>query len=86
MSGGNERINNSFRSTKKKKKDHWIAEERSQALKLNLDWGAWVTQLVEHLTSAQVTISQFMGCNLTVPGLVGLSPTSGFALTVRSLL
>ena len=38
-------------------------------------WGAWVTQSVEHLTSAQVTISRFL-C---------LSPVSGFVLTAQSL-
>ena len=37
--------------------------------------GAWVAQLVKHLTSAQVMISQFMGS----------SPTSGFVLTAQSL-
>ena len=37
-------------------------------------WGAWVAQAVEHLTFAQVMISQF----------VGSSPTSGSALTARS--
>ena len=35
----------------------------------------WVAQWVEHLTSAQVTISQFMS----------LSPTSGFVVTAQSL-
>ena len=39
-------------------------------------WGAWATQLVERPTSAQVTISQF----------VGLSPASGSVLTVQSWL
>ena len=37
--------------------------------------GAWVAQLVEHLTSAQVMISQ----------LVGSSPVSGSVLTAQSL-
>ena len=37
--------------------------------------GAWVAQLVKHLTSAQVTISKFMG----------LSPVSGSVLTAQSL-
>ena len=37
--------------------------------------GAWVAQSVEHLTSAQVMISRF----------VGSSPTLGSVLTVRSL-
>ena len=44
-------------------------------LKLWLLRGSWVTQLVEHLTPAQVMISQF----------VGSSPTSGSVLTTRSL-
>ena len=47
-----------------------------QKLKKNYCWGAWVAQLVNHPTSAQVMISQFMNS----------SPTSGSALTVRSLL
>ena len=38
-------------------------------------WGAWVAQLVKHLPSAQVMISQF----------VGLSPASGSVLTAQSL-
>ena len=37
--------------------------------------GAWVAQSVKHLTSAQVTISQFVGSN----------PLSGSVLTARSL-
>ena len=37
--------------------------------------GAWVTQLVKHLTSAQVMISHS----------VSSSPTSGFVLTAQSL-
>ena len=38
--------------------------------------GAWVAQLVKHLTSAQVMISRFMGS----------SPVLGSVLTARSLL
>ena len=38
-------------------------------------WGAWVAQSVNHLTSAQVMISQF----------VSSSPTSGSVLTAQSL-
>ena len=38
-------------------------------------WGAWVTQLVKHLFSAQVMISRF----------AGLSPASGSVLTAQSL-
>ena len=38
-------------------------------------WGAWVAQLVEHPTWAQVMISQFM-CS---------SPTSGSVLTAQNL-
>ena len=37
--------------------------------------GTWVTQLVKRLTSAQLTISQF----------VGSSPASGSVLTAQSL-
>ena len=37
--------------------------------------GAWVAQLVEHLTLSQVMISRFMGSN----------PASGSVLTARSL-
>ena len=37
--------------------------------------GAWVAQSVEHLTSAQVMIPQFMGS----------SPASGSVLTAQSL-
>ena len=37
--------------------------------------GAWVAQSVQHLTSAQVMISWFLG----------LSPTSGSVLTAQSL-
>ena len=37
--------------------------------------GSWVAQLVKHLTSAQVTISQFMGS----------SPASGSVWTAWSL-
>ena len=39
------------------------------------DWGAWVAQLVEHLTLAQVVISRFMSS----------SPTLGSVLTAQSL-
>ena len=38
-------------------------------------WGAWVAQSVEHLTSAQVVISWFMGSSLAL----------GSVLTARSL-
>ena len=38
-------------------------------------WGAWVAQLVEHPTSAQVMISQFMSS----------SSASGSVLTAQSL-
>ena len=38
-------------------------------------WGAWVAQSVKRLTSAQVTISRFMGS----------SPASGSVLTAQSL-
>ena len=38
-------------------------------------WGAWVTQLVEHPTSAQVMISRF----------VSLSPVLGSVLTAQGL-
>ena len=38
-------------------------------------WGIWVAQSVEHLTSAQVMISQF----------VSSSPVSGSVLTAQSL-
>ena len=38
-------------------------------------WGAWVTQLVKHLTSAQVMITLF----------VSSSPTSGSVWTAQSL-
>ena len=44
-------------------------------LKQCLKRGAWVAQSVEHPTSAQVTIPQF----------VGSSPVSGSVLTARSL-
>ena len=40
-----------------------------------IQWGAWVAQLVMHLTSAQVTIS---------PSL-SLNPTSGSVLTTQNL-
>ena len=43
--------------------------------KIKQGWGAWVAQSVEHLTSAQVMISQS----------VGSSPTSGSVLTAQSL-
>ena len=39
------------------------------------EWGAWVAQLVERPTSAQIMTSWF----------VGLSPTSGSVLTAQSL-
>ena len=39
-------------------------------------WSTWVAQLVEHLTLAQVMISQF----------VNSSPASGLLLSVQSLL
>ena len=39
------------------------------------DWGAWVAQSVQRLTSAQVMISRF----------VGSSPASGSVLTAQSL-
>ena len=42
---------------------------------MNAAWGAWVAQLVKHLTSAQLMISRF----------VGSSPASGSVLTARSL-
>ena len=38
-------------------------------------WGVWVVQSVEHLTSPQVMISQFVGSN----------PVSGTVLTAQSL-
>ena len=44
-------------------------------ISLKKDWGAWVAQLVKHLTLAQVMISHF----------VSLSPMSGFVLTAQSL-
>ena len=40
-----------------------------------MDWGAWVAQSVERLTSARVIVSQFMGS----------SPASGSVLMARSL-
>ena len=43
--------------------------------KLPQNRGAWVAQLVKHLTSAQVMILQF----------VSLSPVSGSVLTAQSL-
>ena len=43
--------------------------------KINKHWGAWVAQSVEHLTLAQVMVSQF----------VGLSPASGSVLTAQNL-
>ena len=44
-------------------------------LKKTLPWGTWVAQSVKHLTSAQVTIFQFMGSR----------PPLGSVLTVQSL-
>ena len=43
--------------------------------KVHLCWGAWVVQLVKHLTWAQVMISQFLSS----------SPASGSVLTAQSL-
>ena len=43
--------------------------------KINKHWGAWVAQLVKHLTLAQVMISRFGS----------LSPASGSVLTAQSL-
>ena len=42
---------------------------------VHLFWGAWVVQLVKHLTWAQVMISQFLSS----------SPASGSVLTAQSL-
>ena len=53
----------------------FIKVVRYKAMYKNHVWGAWVAQSVEHLTSAQVVISQF----------VSLSPASGSVLTAQSL-
>ena len=50
-------------------------EKGKITLRKGHSWGAWVAQLVKHLTSAQVTISWS----------VSSSPASGSALTARSL-
>ena len=34
-------------------------------IKIHQRWGAWVVQLVKHLTSAQVIISRILGSSLT---------------------
>ena len=44
-------------------------------LEFKFSWGAWVAQLVRHLTSAQVMTSRF----------VSLSPASGSVLTTQNL-
>ena len=48
-----------------------ICTDYSWRLKGCRFWGTWLAQLVKHLTSVQVTISQFMGS----------SPASGSVLT-----
>ena len=48
---------------------------RGGGTKRKVSVGAWVTQSIEHPTSAQVMISRFMGS----------SPASGSGLTARSL-
>ena len=48
---------------------------QNHRLRMRGDKGTWVAQLVEHLMSAQVMISQF----------VSLSPTSGSVPTAQSL-
>ena len=47
----------------------------NKMLKFMQSWGAWVVLLVKHPTSAQVTISRF----------VGSSPASGSVLTAQNL-
>ena len=59
---------------KKKNTDFTLGRVWNQ-FKRRLLRGAWMAQSVEHPTSAQVMISQF----------VGLSPTSGSVLTAQSL-
>ena len=49
--------------------------QRGKVNKNPLCWGAWVTQSVKRPTSAQVTISRFMGS----------SPVSGSVLTAQGL-
>ena len=44
-----------------------------ERLEITEMWGAWVAQLIEHLTSAQVMISRF----------VSLSPISGSAVSTE---
>ena len=46
----------------------------SQGFETDMSWGTWVAQWAEYLTSAQVTISQF----------VSWSPASGSGLTAQS--
>ena len=46
------------------------------ALRIEESWGAWVAQSLKRPTSAQVTISWFMGSS---------TPPSGFAQTAQSL-
>ena len=50
-------------------------EQLCVAIKNECYWGIWVAQSVNRLTSAQVTISEF----------VGSSPTLGSVLTARNL-
>ena len=50
-------------------------EKQGDNLKWTPEWGAWMTQSVKHLISAQVMISRF----------VGSSPASGSVLTAGSL-
>ena len=47
----------------------------SQGFETDMSWGTWVAQWAEYLTSAQVTISQF----------VSSSPALGSVLTAQSL-
>ena len=57
---------------------YWLEYGHKQELlefKVGQYWGSWVAQSVEHLTLAQVMISQLMSS----------SPTSGSVLTVQSL-
>ena len=52
-----------------------LGEREVSGLKTERSRGAWVAQLVEHPTSAQVMISRFMSS----------SPASGSLLTAQSL-
>ena len=64
-----------MRELNKQKSMGRMFQAEAASEKASMCWGTWMAQSVEHQTSAQVMISQF----------VGSSPMSGSVLTAQSL-